>query len=579
MHTHWAQQGILRGITTSTVKSPSRTWETLEARLRTTEFFADKLKKVLPGYGMAAVELIPGGTAINAAGLAGIRTGIHLRRILRRRYGPGVSGLANAALTATPGEAAGIAAEAAGSGLRDSRAFLRKTVRNLPRPISRALNKRVFSALRVDTGTYLMSRRQNEDQPQGFDRWLRRASYAAAPVVAAGSIAAYLHTRRRLMLAASLKAKRAPTPFTGRTVEIEGRQLAARTRLMHFACSPEENLYLRERLRKQREQIRLRGHLRIFHFGGREQMKDIDDNTWANPAAAAMGTQRVYIRKDKEGNPVPMDVTLRHAQVGRYVWNQAARAERPMRRGYVLGRDLKDVVAGNPRRTDSRGRPRPREWEKAWFKRTLGIAGVAAAGMGGLAYLKQFPHQGPKVPFTTKRMPSRDAVLGQYDKLKDKVNAITPDFFPKRRMGFAARLREILLDFTGGDWDVRDARGRSARVFAGGGSPRDRRPKYWWEKTRNQRIMAAVAAPAILAAGFAGGRYLKDRPLKSLSPFRNPFAKPPPGVDGNPLRNTPPPVRRRVEFASPGPVGGAARADSAPRSFREVLLDYATAEP
>ena len=379
------------------------------------------------------------------------------------------------------------------------------------------------------------------------------------------------------------KAPRAFTPFAGRTVDVQATNLATeghrllddRARLMHFACSPEENLYLRERLRKQGEKKRLRANQRVFHFGGYGpggQLRDIEDNTYANPAAAAMGTQRVYTHKDKDGNPVPMDVTLRHAQVGRYVWNRAARAERPLRRGYGMARDVKDVVAGNPRRVDSRGRPRPREWEKAWFKRTVGIAGAAAVGMGGLAYMKHFPHQGPKIPFTNKRAPSRDAVMGKYEGLKERVNAITPDFFPRRQHGFAARLREFLLDYTGGDWDVRDARGRSARVFAGGSNPRDRRPKYWWETARNQRIMAAVGIAGAASAAFAGGRMTKDRSLKSLSPFRNPF-RAAPGWDGNVVRNTPPPIRRRPFGDAPVPVHMGAR------SFREVLLDYATAEP
>jgi hypothetical protein len=143
------------------------------------------------------------------------------------------------------------------------------------------------------------------------------------------------------------------------------------------------------------------------------------------------------------------------------------------------------------------------------------------------------------------RLPSRDAILGQVEKLKDKVNQYTPDFFPKRRE-FRARLRRVLLDVSGGDWDVRDARGRSARVFAGSSNPRDRRRKYWWERVRNQRVVAAVAAPALLGAGFVGGRLLKDRPLSSLNPFRNPFAMPVPGTGGNVMRNTPPPIRRPV---------------------------------
>ena len=38
---------------------------------------------------------------------------------------------------------------------------------------------------------------RNEERPErGVDRWMRRAAYAAAPVAAAGSIAAFLQTRK-----------------------------------------------------------------------------------------------------------------------------------------------------------------------------------------------------------------------------------------------------------------------------------------------------------------------------------------------------------------------------------------------
>ena len=138
LHSNWARQALLRGITTNQVKGASRTWvepgQGLEARLCATEFMsAEKVSRI----GMAAVEMLPGGTAINAAGLAGVRTGVHLRRILRTRYG----GLTNAALQIQPADAVGIVGEAAGTGLRDSRAFLRKTVRTLPRPVARVLNR------------------------------------------------------------------------------------------------------------------------------------------------------------------------------------------------------------------------------------------------------------------------------------------------------------------------------------------------------------------------------------------------------------------------------------------------------
>lgn len=488
-----ARKAILRGGVTEVPSTPGATWidsarpQQLrmvlhDDRRERTEFLADEIRKVASVAVPAAVELIPGGTAINAAGLAGLRTAIAFRRLKRTKFGPGVAGYGRAVLE--PGSVAAMLGQASQTGVRDSRAFLKKVVRKLPAP-AQVLNTKLFAA---------------EPIPGALLRARQQADCARA---------------RRLQL--------------------------AHCRLFRMGSRPP-----------------------AIEFGGREQMKDIHDNTWANPAAAAMGTQQVYIRKDREGNPIPMKVTLRHAQVGRYLWNRAAKTERPLRRGFGLVRDVKDVVAGNPRRTDSRGRPRPREWEKAWFKRGLAVAGLTAAGLGGLAYMKHFPSRGPglpgrvRVPFTKKtvpvgealppkvrdaRLPSRDAILGQVDRIKDKVNQYTPDFFPKRRE-FRARFRRILLDVTGGEWDVRDARGRSARVFAGNSSPRDRRRKYWWEKVHNQRVIAAVAAPALLAAGVAGGRALKGHPLSSLNPFRNPFAMPAPGTGGNVIRNTPPPVRR-----------------------------------
>jgi hypothetical protein len=50
-------------------------------------------------------------------------------------------------------------------------------------------------------------------------------------------------------------------------------------------------------------------------------------------------------------------------------------------------------------------------------------------------------------------------------------------------------------------WDVRDPRGRSARVFAPGSRQRYRRPKEWHERKENRDKLAAAA---VLAAGVGG---------------------------------------------------------------------------
>jgi hypothetical protein len=68
-------------------------------------------------------------------------------------------------------------------------------------------------------------------------------------------------------------------------------------------------------------------------------------------------------------------------------------------------------------------------------------------------------------------------------------------------------------------WDVRDPRGRSARVFAPGSRPRDRREKKWHEKLDNERLLwgAGLLGTAALAAGgahMATKSFIKSHPEK-----------------------------------------------------------------
>ena len=66
-------------------------------------------------------------------------------------------------------------------------------------------------------------------------------------------------------------------------------------------------------------------------------------------------------------------------------------------------------------------------------------------------------------------------------------------------------------------WDVRDPRGRSARVFAPGAGKRERRQKEWWEKTDNERKLWQGAVIAAGVAGLAGGHALTKK-LGKLKP-------------------------------------------------------------
>lgn len=84
-----------------------------------------------------------------------------------------------------------------------------------------------------------------------------------------------------------------------------------------------------------------------------------------------------------------------------------------------------------------------------------------------------------------------------------------------------------IADFVG--WDVRDPRGRSARVFAPPSRPRMRREKEWYEKEENRRkiraAIAAVAVPSLAVSGaLVGRRYFPIKPkptaVSNILPFR-----------------------------------------------------------
>jgi len=58
-------------------------------------------------------------------------------------------------------------------------------------------------------------------------------------------------------------------------------------------------------------------------------------------------------------------------------------------------------------------------------------------------------------------------------------------------------------------WDVRDPRGRSARVFAPGSQKRERREKQWHEKIDNERTLWKTGIGAAAIAGALAGRKLR----------------------------------------------------------------------
>lgn len=69
----------------------------------------------------------------------------------------------------------------------------------------------------------------------------------------------------------------------------------------------------------------------------------------------------------------------------------------------------------------------------------------------------------------------------------------------------ASRLIEFDAVASDAGWDVRDPRGKSARVFAPGSRQRVRRPKEWHEKADNERKLWKAGLIAAGVAGLAGG--------------------------------------------------------------------------
>ncbi len=221
----------------------------------------------------------------------------------------------------------------------------------------------------------------------------------------------------------------------------------------------------------------------IKEFGYSSQLREKDSQRYVSPTRAALGLHGDVV--DASGQAA----SLAGIQTARGFYNKAKGVHRWGGRGTGLLRDAGDVMAGKPRRTDQAGRPQKREWEKAWFHRTAGTAATAAAMLGGAA-------------LATKTKFGQQHIMPQIK----KVDATT------RKHGvslFSAKLRRTLkqfdLDAALAGWDVRDPRGKSARVFAPGSRPRFRRQKEWHEKKENREALLKGAIVGTGLIGAAGG--------------------------------------------------------------------------
>jgi len=235
------------------------------------------------------------------------------------------------------------------------------------------------------------------------------------------------------------------------------------------------------------------------------------------------------------------------------LWNSIAREAKNKRvtvqRGGRLTRDAAAVIQGKERERDASGRIKKREWEKSWFHNKATEIGMTAAGLGGLAtvrYANNNPDTKVGKAYTNTQASLRATKDGLADIGKNILGGITKITAKKALSAKLKKLRELdaIAEYEG--WDVRDPRGRSARVFAPGSRKRERRQKEWHEKTENERKLwkAGIAAGVLGGAGamLVGQRLVSG---KSLIPSR--FLKKKP-IDPSKFADTPPSAKEADEI-------------------------------
>ncbi len=387
-----------------------------------------------------------------------------------------------------------------------------------------------------------MAKREKRD---GFGRAMDAGRTAAA--VAAGGGIGYAGLKigkeaTRVANAASHAAGR--TAWAGREAAeaaIETRKLARSARIANAG------LFKAKRWAKRQlttfptfgklARAHLQARLREIQLGGDQQVVD-ETRRYTNPLMVAAGLRKGYrfVLDPNTGKPLReyfrdasgrtrwrarVEAVAPHevgAQGVRAAYRIAGKARKGVDRASGLASDLGDVVSGRPRQRDAAGRLKKREWEKTWFKNAAKNTAIAGAVMGGTAWL------GSKRPSAQK---ARRIIGRGVREAIPRINKVFPDLVPGRmqqQWGFSAKgaRRVIRLEsdeyYDPGEWEIRDARGRSARVFRPGSRRRVRREKRWHERVGNQRAMAALAVLAGTAAGAAGGYHARGRQMARRVP-------------------------------------------------------------
>jgi hypothetical protein len=259
-----------------------------------------------------------------------------------------------------------------------------------------------------------------------------------------------------------------------------------------------------------------------------------EDSQFANVPLGWATDRPMYIPKRDSQGRVQKDpltgeaIRMRWDPSSGQLWNSIAREAKNKRvtvqRGGRLTRDAAAVIQGKERERDASGRIKKREWEKSWFHNKATEIGMTAAGLGGLATVR-YANNNPDTKIGKAYTNTHASLRATKDGLSEIGGNILKGLTKiTAKRAFSAklkRLRELdaIAEYEG--WDVRDPRGRSARVFAPGSRRRERRPKEWHEKTENERKLwkAGIAAGVLGGVGvtLVGQRLVSG---KSLIPSR-----------------------------------------------------------
>lgn len=237
----------------------------------------------------------------------------------------------------------------------------------------------------------------------------------------------------------------------------------------------------------------------IIELGKADQPRYADSKRYADPLRAYGDAMKLV---DGDGNPT----RLTQSQLVGAAWRTGQHVRRVGQRGGNLVRDVSDVAHGR----GSRG-GRKREWEKSWFRNAVLTGGGAGAVLANSVLRRKVPLYRLKTDAVAGVARSQIAkARGRLDKALD-LDAQIGGTILFRRL-------ERTIDFAYDDrkgWDLRDARGKSARVFAPGSRKRNRRTAEWHETKDGQRkILTGVAIAGTVGGALAGtvlGRRLPKR--------------------------------------------------------------------